>query len=224
MSVTTEITRENAIDTTRAPFSSYRLLHYMADVIANMLSNPINIQEDKLAALFTSNTSVLMGYGKNVTVAPVYGKSTIESGTFPCIRVSGGAITAIEQLNPLALPPVTTKAGWRTRGKIIRPFTASVEIAMLGTNFLELLLIGDFLFSFFACNDVNIARDCGFIDLLRVQQMSAPAQVNAEELGGGATLFQRTLSLIVTSNICTIADVQGPVFRGVTPKAVDLQL
>lgn len=215
--IETDYTAEARTDTLRGgAMQSYRLLHWLADILRNWFSDPINIKDERIARLLrlqdgdTDETLDAL-----FDIGTPYSQESKKACTTPMILVGLGESKFLN--NPLNITGgVTALNGARVMHAGARFKQTALTVAVITESYDGTVLLAGLIEDFLCINEMALAKDNGSISEFHVHGSTAPQEIKQGTASNAKPVYQTTISLSAVGGISWTTDTQGPVFRGLT--------
>lgn len=194
---------------------SYRLLHWMEDIISNWLCDPINIKDERLSSLLGIADMREEDLSSLCTVGTPYTPDMKRAGATPKIIVSVGNTTyPIDTVNRTSLVnsangniPYYTGFTYKSTEMKVSVYTESYD----GT-----LLLAGLLEEFLVTHAVEIASDNGALSSFEVVGATEISEIKQGSAANAKSIYGTTINISTSGSYRWSADTQGPVYRGTT--------
>ena len=220
--VTTNYSAQNEanMDTFQPGYSSeYRTLHWLKDIIANFMSDPINIKDERLCRLLNfQNGDKETNQNALFDIGTAYGTGTQKATTTPMLLISYcGTQYQVKPINQIGIGPFTTN-GSVPMYRGMKYKTMSFKITITTETYDGNLLLSSFIQDFLLINENQFVRDNHSINEFHVLGMQEPQMVRCGEDVHAKTVFKTTIGLVIDGGLSWVTDTQGPVYRGLSIK------
>lgn len=211
-----DYTSESNKDTLyRYPLQSYRLLHWIEDIISNWLCDAINIKDERLSSLLGIADIREEELSSLCTVGTPYDPDTKRAGSTPKIIVSVGAtsypldiINQRSTVNALnGNRPFYSSSVYKTTGLNVSVYTESYDGTILLAGLLE---------DFFVTHETELLHDNMSLSSFYIKGSSAVTEIKQGSAANAKSIYGITIEMTVSGSIKWDSDTQGPVYRGIT--------
>jgi hypothetical protein len=210
--VRTDYRAENNISTLKqGTMGAYRFVHWMCDMLANFLSDPMNIRDDRLCnVLFRSGPTL------KIQVGPTYSKGVNYEGTTPAIIVGHSGTnypsgeTAVNTTNYGKLFEGSLPMAIEHRTKEIALTITIVTESCDGT-----LLLGGLVEDFLIRNSKIIPICNRMLSLFLVRGLGEIQQIPVTQQSNAKELYAIQLQVHGKGTLAWALDTQGPVLRAI---------
>lgn len=219
--IITSYTKASKVDTMQGgAISSYRMLYWLRDILANFMCDPINIKDARICKILNMQDGATPEQLNALfAIGVAYNESTKKSCTTPLIFISLGARQyPVRGINQIGSEPVAlcgaTPMHMGTKHK-----TINMVITIMTEKHDSTVVLTDLMEDFLLINETELIQDNGMISEFHVTGVSAPEML---QIGTGAhakVIYQQKISIMTTGGIAWTRDTQGPIFRGVETQA-----
>ena len=197
----------------------YRLVHWLADVLRNWMSDPINIKDERLCNL------LLLQDGEGETmlkakfdVGTPYAQETTKACTTPMIIVSLGETQYPVSTISQSVGATIAQNGAQAMYKGVKYRSIACHVTVYTESYDGTLLLAGLIEDFLVVNEQQLVMDNGSISEFHVVGSTAPSELKIGSNSNAKPTYQSTISVKVVGGISWHTDTQGPVFRGVTTR------
>ena len=218
--ITTDYTSASNPDSLKSgPLQSYRLVHWLRDILKNFCSDPINLKDERLRGLLRmqdeaneARLNALFRVG-----LPFSGKAIVKAGLTPVMLISAGDTSdPVASNKVLGCENMQSVAGGVVRYHGVRHRSVKLQVAVVTESYDGTLLLCNLIEDFLVMNERNFVKDCGMISEFNVLGSMGPQELQADSAGNAYPLYQAVISISVLGGISWVSDTQGPVFRGIS--------
>lgn len=188
---------------------TYRLMHWLRDIIRNFLADEANITDDRLKPL--------AGQIMYKVALPYTAKDAAAASQTPAILVSLESTSyPVRSVTLAGTGPVNGAQMARFKG--MRQRIVGARIAIVTESCDGTLLLSNLIEDFLVINELNLVQDCGMLSEFTVKGSSGPQELAPDSAHNAKPLYQAVISVSMSGGISWISDTQGPLFKGITPK------
>ena len=215
--IITSYTEASKTDTMKGgAISSYRMLYWLRDILANFMADPINIKDNRICKILNMQDGTTPEQLNALfAIGVAYSESTKKSCTTPLIFISlGDRQYPVRSINQLGSEPIAT-CGATPMWMGVKHKTINMAITIMTEKHDSTVVLTDLIEDFLLINETLFIQDNGMISDFHVTGVSAPEIL---QIGTGAhakVIYQQKIGVMVTGGISWTTDTQGPVFRGV---------
>ena len=195
----------------------YRLVHWLADILRNWFSDPINLKDERLCRLLRlqdgdTETSLKALFD----IGTPYSQDTKKACTTPMIIVGLGQTSyPVKNFNAIGSGPVAEN-GAIPMYTGMKYKTIDCQITVLTESYDGTLLLAGLIEDFLCINERLLAADNGMIAEFNVLGSTAPQELRIGAESNAKPIYQTVISIRTVGGLSWYADTQGPVFRGIT--------
>lgn len=195
----------------------YRLMHWMADVLRNWFSDPINIKDERLARLLYRQDGDEETQLKAVfDIGTPYSKDTKKACLTPMILVSlGDTRYPIHNFNAMGAGAIALN-GATPAAMGIKYKTIAMGVYVVTETYDGTVLLSNLIEDFLNVNENILIADNRSISEFHVVGSSAPTEIPENAEANAKPVYQAGIQISVTGGISWTTDTQGPVFRGLS--------
>ena len=216
--VTTDYTRLTENTLKGAPFSRYRFIHWLVDILKNFFSTPMNISDERIKSLLMLQDGASPDACASLFRIEVpYGHDSRKACTTPAVLVSAGETKLT--LNPLNNGVGATVSALNAMRRYRRTVGMSIEgkIAVVTESCAGTIQLTDIISDFLIQHSLDFRFE-GMLSQFNVLGVSAVEAVPQESGANAKPVYQDVISVMSFGVVTWDSDTQGPVYRGVTIK------
>lgn len=194
---------------------NYRLMHWLADVLRNFFSDPINIKDERICSLLNLQDADEEHLDALFDVGTPFSQDTKKAGSTPMIIVSLGQTQFPVKTVGNLPPPIMAENGavHMTQGMKFKVVSCTVSVAT--ESYDGTMLLGGLIEDFLLINEKLLVQDNQTISEFIVQGSSEPQEIKVGTSANAKTIYQMKIAIQMAGGISWTTDTQGPLFRGI---------
>jgi hypothetical protein len=197
--------------------TSYRMLHWLKDILCNFMADPVNIKDERICKILNmqdGDTPEKLNALFDIGVA--YSEQTKKACTTPMIFVSlGPRQYPVRGINVVGSDPITIcnnqPASMGFKHKVI-----NMTITIMTEKYDSTVIFTDFIEDFLLIHEDLLIQDNGMISEFHVNSVSEPQMQEIGQSAHAKVIYVQKISVSAVGGVSWTTDTQGPVFRGLT--------
>ena len=215
--IITSYTKSSKLDTMKGgAISSYRMLYWLRDILANFLVDPINVKDERICKILNmQDGATAEQLNALFTIGVAYNESTKKACTTPAIFISlGPRQYPVRGINQIGSDPVAF-CGTVPMHMGVRHKTINMVITILTEKHDSTVVLADLMEDFLLINETQLIQDNGMISEFHVTGVSEPELLVVGTGAHAKNIYRQKISVTATGGISWTTDTQGPIFRGI---------
>ena len=215
--IITSYTKSSKLDTMQGgAISSYRMLYWLRDILANFMADPINIKDERICKILNlQDGATPEQLNALFSIGVSFNESTKKACTTPLIYISlGPRDYSIRGINQIGSDKIAI-CGAVPMHMGVKHKTIHMVITIMTEKHDSTVVLTDLIEDFLLINETLLIQDNGMISEFHVTGVTAPEILVAGTGAHAKNIYQQKISVSATGGISWTTDTQGPIFRGV---------
>jgi hypothetical protein len=194
---------------------SYRLMHWLSDILKNFFSDPINIKDERICKLMNLQDTDEEHLDALFDVGTPFSQDTKKACGTPMIIVSMGQTQYPVKNFGVNQSGIMAENGAVHMSQSLRIKTVACTVAVATESYDGTLLLGGLIEDFLLINENLFVQDNHTISEFRVQGSTEPQEIKIGSSANAKTIYQLKIGILMAGSISWTTDTQGPLFRGI---------
>ena len=196
--------------------SSYRMVHWLKDILCNFMADPVNLKDDRICKILNMQDGATPEQLNALfSIGVAYTENTKKACTTPMIFISlGPRQYPVRGINAVGSDPVSI-CGWQPMSMGFRHKVISMTITIMTEKYDSTIVFADLIEDFLLSHEDLLIQDNGMISEFHVTSVTEPEEIAIGQSTHAKVIYAQKISCVAIGGISWTTDTQGPVFRGV---------
>ena len=211
----TEAGNHDSLRNRGGAMQNYRLMHWLADILKNFFSDPINIKDERICKLMNLQDSDDEHLDSLFDVGTPYAQDTKKACSTPMIIVSLGQTQYPVKDFGIRSSPVMAENGAVHMSQSLKVKVVSCTISVATESYDGTMLLGGLIEDFLLINEKLFVQENSTLSEFTVQGSTEPQEIKVGTAANAKTIYQMKIAIQMAGSISWTTDTQGPLFRGI---------
>jgi hypothetical protein len=211
----TEAGNQDSLRNRGGAMQNYRLMHWLADILKNFFSDPINIKDERICKLMNLQDSDDEHLDSLFDVGTPFSQDTKKACSTPMIIVSLGQTQYPVKDFGIRPSPVMAENGAVHMSQSLKVKVVGCTVSVATESYDGTMLLGGLIEDFLLINEKLFVQDNNTLSEFRVQGSTEPQEIKVGTAANAKTIYQMKIAIQMAGSISWTTDTQGPLFRGI---------